>query len=76
MRAPKKGEFRGRSYQEELITCPKREPFIKGLNERLSWPLPCSCTPCPVSLSTFKPHSLHPEDGGSKVFQNIGFLPH
>jgi hypothetical protein len=26
--------------------------------------------------SMFKRNSLHPEDGGSKVLQNVGILPH
>jgi len=26
-------------------------------------------------MSTSKPHSFHPEDGGSKVLRNVGDLP-
>jgi len=29
-----------------------------------------------ITLSTSKPHSLYPEDGGSMALRNVGILPH
>jgi len=34
------------------------------------------CTPCPIFTSTSKYNSLHHEDVGSKVLQNVGILLH
>jgi len=35
-----------------------------------------SCTTWPISVSTSKPHSLHPEDGETTALWNIPVLPH
>jgi hypothetical protein len=35
-----------------------------------------TCFPCPVSMSASKPNSLHPEDGGHMILQNVGILPY
>jgi hypothetical protein len=40
------------------------------------WDSSSSCTCCPISMSTPKPYSLHPEDGGSKVLRNADTPPH
>jgi hypothetical protein len=34
------------------------------------------CTPCSVSTSTFKLHSLHPKNWSSKLLWSTGILPY